>query len=138
MSEGKKADKQLFGRLAERMKRSKRFELAVYASLIGMAVLLYVFALGGDGGAKRADNSASGIEARLEQVLSEIRGVGEVRVMVVQNESSSGSDGGAGSVSGVIVVAEGASDMAVKMALIYAVRAALGIEQSRIEIFEMR
>lgn len=126
---------QLLGKLAERMRQNKRFEVFVYVALIGMAALLYVCSTGGEsinlGGA--GTTSETGTEKRLERVLSEINGAGDVRVMITYETVEDGSE----RVAGVIVVAEGAANMSVKMDLIYAVRAVLGIEQNRIEIFEM-
>jgi len=102
------------------------------------------------------------LEERLEEILSRIKGVGEVSVMISEENSGTkvfgyDTDGknkktvilSAGgtetalvkeqkepSIRGVIVVAEGGGNIKVKEALLRAVRAAAGIEPHKIEVFE--
>ena len=102
------------------------------------------------------------IEEKLEEILSQIKGAGKVSVMVseenngrkifgydVQGEdkktvtlSQSGGETAlvaeekVPNVKGVIVVADGGGNIKVKEALLRAVRAVLGIEPHKIEVFE--
>jgi hypothetical protein len=81
------------------------------------------------GGAQEAGGSATQLERRMESVLSCVEGAGKVRVLV--NETPQGT------VHGVLVVAQGADDLRVAMALERAVRALLNIESEQIEILGM-
>lgn len=79
------------------------------------------------------------LEQRMEAVLESVRGAGRVRVMVNSTEIRDVfSDGSSAQVVGVLVVAEGADDLKVAMALQQAVQTLLGIEASRIEILDMK
>jgi len=76
--------------------------------------------------------SSTGIETELERrltkVLSQVENVGSLQVMVTEDES--------GRPEGVLIVAEGASDISVCLNLQYAVQTLLGVECSRIEIIQ--
>lgn len=72
---------------------------------------------------------ASDTEARLERVLSEVEGAGEVRAMVLEEN---------GNVRGVLVVAEGADDVMVRLRLQNAVRTLWGMENCEIDVVPMR
>ena len=106
------------------------------------------------------------VEERLEETLSCIRGAGKVQVMItydtgaqvvpaMRTEVQSSTQESAGTetatlndealvltekapaVRGVIVIAEGAADIAVKLRLQSAVQTVLGIDPGCIEVFEM-
>lgn len=71
--------------------------------------------------------SASEAENRISRVLSTIEGAGKVEVAVYYEESVP---------CGAVVVAQGASDVAVQLRLISAVTTLLGLDQSRVAIYE--
>lgn len=71
---------------------------------------------------------ATQLEARLERVLASVEGAGAVRAMITERD---------GEVLGVLVVAEGAADVGVRLELLRATRALLDVELSRIEVVEM-
>lgn len=106
-------------------------------------------------------------EARLEEALTTIRGAGKVKVMLMSTDSSdplqaestentsffgagtmpaeaskddviASQNGGTDTICGVIVIAEGAGDIAVRINLQNAVKTVLGIDASCIEVFEMK
>lgn len=136
--------------------------------IIGVIILGIIFMTAfqdTDGAQKEVDSGDSVTEAqeeRLEKILSEIEGAGEVGVMITykdtgekdiayeKSENSSGYDEKAvmadGSpliiretgpaVMGVIVIADGADDVKVKKALTEAVAAALGVEVHKICIYK--
>lgn len=73
-------------------------------------------------------NSSTGIvqteqEQRLAAILTRIEGVGDVEVMISEEEQK-----------GVLVVAEGANNLGVCLRLQYAIQTLLGTEAIRIEI----
>ena len=81
-----------------------------------------------------ADNS--GVKMQLERILSDIDGVGEVSVMIsTENPSTEQKEE---SVQSVLVVAEGGKNSEVKEKIIRAVKAALGVETHKIEVFERK
>ncbi len=73
-------------------------------------------------------------QIRLEKILSDIENVGKVSVMI----ASSNSEEGEKSVQSVLVVAEGGDNSVVREKIIRAVKAALGIESHKIEVFERK
>lgn len=75
----------------------------------------------------RQEAAASTEESRISQVLSAIHGAGEVEVAVYYEEAVP---------CGAVVVASGAGDVGVQLRLISAVTTLLGIDQSRVAVFE--
>ena len=81
-------------------------------------------------------------ERRLEQILSEIKGVGAARVMITYQEEEpvaslySGEKRKSPKVEGVIVTAEGAKDIIVKSSIINAVSALFDIPAANVMVFE--
>lgn len=73
------------------------------------------------------ESSASTEESRISRVLSAIDGAGKVEVAVYYEESVP---------CGAVVVAQGASDVAVQLRLVSAVTTLLGIEQERVAVYE--
>ena len=106
--------------MAKRLKGARRLELFLIVAALA-AVLLISMKTPGIG-------NISPMEARMERALSAIDGAGRVNVLI--NESD-------GCILGVLVVAEGADDLAVRMRLMSAVKATLGVEISQIEIVDM-
>ena len=88
---------------------------------------------------------------RLEEILKQIRGVGEVKVMITYDTSGTeetptsvfsdtttiNSQTTRPEVIGVVIVAENAGDIEVQMDLIRAAQTALGISADRVEVFDM-
>jgi len=72
--------------------------------------------------------TATELETRLEATLSCVEGAGQVRVLV--NEGETG-------VLGVLIVAEGAQDLRVRLELEQAAHSILGVELERIEVLRM-
>lgn len=178
-------------RLRRKLRTDRRTAWLLYGGLASLAVLLYAAGLRGEhrtvqrdtaGVSSCGEDLAVTTEARLQQVLSCIRGAGKVEVMITyetgkeivtamttntntsSSESRSGSDtnlssqmneisqpatrsGEDGSepivlyekepeIRGVIVVAEGAADVAVRLDLQRAVCAVLDVPISAVEVFE--
>lgn len=180
--------------LAQAMKRNKKLEVAVYVALLAAAALLYISTFNTGSKEQTADAALQQdtstvtqgerqVEERLEEILSCIRGAGDVRVMVIydtstqivpamsvdtqtstsqttnqsgqtvnqdQSESqtpvtvSGSQEDGAlvltekqPEIRGVIVVAQGAADISVRLNLQSAVQTVLGIGAQNISVFEM-
>ncbi len=73
------------------------------------------------------------IEQEAEQILSKIDGVGKADVMISYENAEKTNQ-----IRGVLVVAEGGGDYAVKEKIIRALRAALGTDVHKIEVFERK
>ncbi len=101
--------------------------LSALALLLIFAVwrIFYTDADGGDGAVAVGSDS----EQRLCALLGEIDGVGNVRVMICEDE-----DG----VESVVVVCEGANDLKVNMDIREAVSAALGTDEKSVKIYLMK
>ena len=99
----------------------------------GSAPLLLLFAVWqifyGDKEESQVSAVGSESEQRLCALLSEIDGVGEVRVMICEDENGAES---------VVVVCEGANDLRVNMDIREAVSAALGTDEKSVKIYLMK
>ena len=76
-------------------------------------------------------DDASAEEVRLARVLSAIEGAGQVDVAIYHTQTE-----GASVPCGAVVVADGAGDMAVRLRLSRAVVTLLGVDASRVEVFQ--
>lgn len=85
-------------------------------------------ALIGIGGTGSGAQDVSALEARLERVLKRVEGAGDVSVMAIESN---------GEVTGVLIVAQGAADMKVRLTLQNAVKTLLGIDNAQIDIVRM-
>lgn len=175
--------KTVFAALAERLQRNKKLEIAVYAMLALLAVIIFFSsknahkdnsgrdnAVGSEAASQSFQDEAS-VETRLKSILSKIDGVGAIDVMVTYDTTSelvpamdtdistsadsssqrsypvTVSGGGEENpvvlkqvqpkIRGVIVVAQGAENIAVKVKLIAAVSTVLGISQECVDVFSM-
>ena len=88
------------------------------------------------------EDARTDLERRMEDVLGNIAGAGKVRVLVTEQASESHvyqpGDADQARVQGVLIVAEGAGSLRVRLELERAVRALLDVELADIEIVEMR
>ena len=110
--------------LREKLRGARGLEWLLLLVAVCVAALALTRAGGGSGAAQPTE-----LEARLERVLSAVEGAGEVRAMVAE-------EGGA--VTGVVIVATGAEDVGVRLSLMQAARALLGVELDQIEVIQMR
>lgn len=79
--------------------------------------------------------------AEAERILSEIKGVGNVRVMISGKEKEKSaflSDEDNSLSEGVLIVADGGGDSRVREKIIRAAGAALGVDPHKIQVFERK
>lgn len=110
--------------------KMKDMVIKIIALLIIAAVALLsfdVFTQSKDGRKQILDEDG-GTETALCKILTDIKGVGEVDVMLQYDEEDQ--------VTGVIVTAEGAGDPIVRNDLVNAVRAVFNIPVSSVTVFE--
>lgn len=99
-----------------------------------------------DGGSEytsvKAETLATNEERRLEEILSEIKGVGAAKVMITYQERDnsaslySSEKVNSPKVEGVIVTAEGANEIIVRSSIIDAVSALFDIPAANVMVFE--
>ena len=179
--------KSVFSAFSELMERNRYVKYGIYGLAVIIALTLFLLPRGMDSCRKNKTAppvpaqddgkiseqlTAEQLETKLEKILSEIRGAGQVNVMITydntseivcaEESESSENETGSNSVSrpakvsgssgespiilterrpdirGVIVIAEGAADLSVKTTLMLAVSTVLGIEKSRVEVFQMK
>ncbi|MGI5900220.1 MAG: hypothetical protein ACOX8S_09920 [Christensenellales bacterium] len=123
-------------KMFEKLKKIKNGEWILLLFAVG--ILLVYFSSGGSGASGNAD------EARLAKVLSGIEGAGNVQVFISYNEQegsvyafSSDEKKTEGSIKGVVIVASGAGDAAVRLRLAEAARVALGVDAAAVSVYKM-
>lgn len=119
--------------MLEKLKKNPKLKdlaIKVIAILIILSVALLsfdVFTQTKDGRKQIIDDDG-GTEAQLCNILTDIKGVGDVDVMLQYGENDQ--------ITGVIVTAEGADDPVVRNNLVNAVRAVFNISVSSVMVFE--
>lgn len=119
-----------------KLKTVKHIELIIIIAVCTIALLVYLGI--SDKEEKNSDaylptysgeNSESdALESRLQSILSGIEGVGKCSVMIGYNDE--------GEAEGVVIVAQGAGDIKVKLRIIDAVCALLPISGENIKIYK--
>lgn len=79
-------------------------------------------------------HTASQEERRIAEVLSAISGAGKVEVVLFYSQPDPGESAVP---TGAVVVAEGASDLSVRLNLIRAMRTLLGLSENAVDVFAM-
>ncbi len=143
--------------LTDKMKRVKGAEWAMLLIVLGLAGSLLLSSgtslFGGTGtgtgtGAQPSQSTSDALEARLSSVLSSMEGAGRVEVVIHYEKSvqasstswldtSSSSPEADGEPVGVVVVAEGADDIWVRLELARAVQTLLRLDADAVEVFKM-
>ena len=106
-----------------------------------LAALIVIMAFSGD---SKGRSGTTDLEVRIGSTLSEMEGVGKVRVVIrtrmqsVQSNSFSSQNHGEEVPCGVIAVAEKANDPVVRMKLIHALCALLGLDAAEVEVVSMK
>lgn len=119
--------------MLEKLKKDPKMKdlaIKLIAVLIIAAVALLsfdVFTQNKDGRKQIIDDDG-GTEAALCEILTDIKGVGDVDVMLQYDENDQ--------ISGAIVTAEGAEDPVIRNNLVNAVRAVFNIPVSSVMVFE--
>ena len=91
-----------------------------------------------DNSTQSTDEIQSSLERRLQNILENVEGVGEVKVMLMTEEQQGIYRSGETEVRGVLVAAEGASDPVVVQKIQQAVMALFQIEAHKIKIMKMK
>ncbi|MCQ2602423.1 MAG: hypothetical protein MJ193_00705 [Clostridia bacterium] len=117
----------------EKVAKIKNIKLLVILFIIAIALLIYSTIK--EKTAKTAmmvasvETTMDADETRLANILESIKNAGEVKTIITQKD---------GNIVGVVIVAEGADDIAVRIKLIDATATALGIDKNIINVYKMK
>lgn len=120
------AEKKIFAnsKLFQKLKNIKHIEIIVAVIFAVIIMLIYMSSL--DDNKSSKNSQGTNLEVRLESILSDIDGAGNVSVLI--NTSSDET------IDGVIVVASGAENIGVRLNILRAVETVLKIPTAQIEI----
>ncbi len=133
-------------KIIDKIFRDKKVNSVIYI-ILAVGILMLVFANSRGSSTSYPQAAAkTGEEISLKQetetILSRIDGVGEVDVMIACYSSDANTASLTSSpepdIQSVLVVAEGGNNSGVRETIIRAVKAALGVEPHRIEVFERK
>lgn len=122
MSDGKK----WFEKISwfEKIKNIKHFEIII-AVIFGIIIFL-IYLSSTNSTQNNTQSTQTEFETRLSSILDDIEGAGKVSVFVNTNENDV--------VTGIIVVASGASQIKVKLDMLKAIQTVLSVPTANIEI----
>ena len=141
----------LVGGIREKMKRVKGAEWAMLLIVLGLVGSLLLSPGGTLLGGSEQSPAPSGavsdaLEDRLSRVLSSMEGVGRVEVVIHYSQPAAragtwldtqSQDQAEGEPLGVVVVAEGAGDLRVRLEISRAVQTLLRLSADAVEVFSM-
>lgn len=128
-----------------KVKTIKNIEIIIGVVIICIVVLIYSTVtskpesnkISGLSDNKSYGENATELEMRLGEILSEIDGAGRVSVMISQETCEDGASAeGQIKASGVVIVADGADNVMVRMNLITATKTLLDVDADAIQIFD--
>ena len=120
--------------LLKKLRGIKNIRLIAAIFIIAIALLIYSsVATGNASRAADSDVSSSEMdaeEARLASVLRGLEGVGRVETMITRDADDE--------IVGIIVIAEGAEDIAVRLRLLSAATTAKGVDDKIVNVYTMK
>ncbi len=120
--------------LLKKLRGIKNIRLIAAIFIIAIALLIYSsVATGNASRAADSDVSSSEMdaeEARLASVLRGLEGVGRVETMITRDADDE--------IVGIIVIAEGAEGIAVRLRLLSAVTTAMGVDDKIVNVYTMK
>lgn len=119
--------------VVKKIKGIKNIRLIAAIFIIAVAILIYSTVAAADsvGTASQTEQSASmdDEESRLAAILGGLDGVGEVEVMMTRRDDE---------IVGVLVLAEGAEDIAVMLRILSATTTAMGVDKGIVDVYAMK
>lgn len=119
--------------VVKKIKGIKNIRLIAAIFIIAVALLIYSTVAAADsvGTASQTEQSASmdDEESRLAAILGGLDGVGEVEVMMTRRDDE---------IVGVLVLAEGAEDIAVMLRILSATTTAMGVDKDIVDVYAMK
>jgi len=119
--------------MKEAMEKIRGMKGGIFLIILCLCALLCLLAPldGGKGGEDMTDE-----ERRISRALSAIAGAGECRI-ILHYAGDDYSFGGKSAPAGAMILARGARDIGVRLQLMQAAEALLGLPPERVEIFPM-
>ena len=112
----------------------KNIRLIAAIFIIAVALIIYSNVAADRAAADRTagapETSMDSDESRLAGILEGLEGVGRVETMITRGED--------GEVVGIIVIAEGAEDIATRLRLLSAVTTAMGVDKQIVNVYTMK
>lgn len=130
--ERKTASKQEGGGLLKKLKGIKNLQIIAVVFIIAVALIIYstVMTAKNKSDVKTSANAVmTSEEQRLSSILSNIDGAGRVETMITQQD---------GKIVGVLVIAEGADSITVRLRLMDATVTALGVDKSLVNVYSRK
>lgn len=120
-------------RLSEVLKRDKKIITLAVALVVLIVIAVVLFGNSSDilssVNSETSESEMTESETKLKNILSEIDGVGESRVLINESDDA---------VIGVVIVCEGANNLMTRSDIINAVCVALNVKRSVIAIYCMK
>ena len=121
------------GGIFKKLKGIKNLQIIVVIFIIAVALIIYSTVMTSKDAKVNGDTSAGSVmtsdEQRLSAILSNIVGAGKVDAMITTDD---------GRITGVLVIADGASDITVRLRLLDATATALGVSKSIVNVFSRK
>lgn len=118
--------------LIKKLKGIKNLQIIVVIFIIAIALIIYSTVMTTKN-VQSADSSVSTVmtsdEQRLSAILSNIVGAGKVDAMITASD---------GKITGVLVIADGAKDITVRLRLLDATATALGVSKDIVNVFSRK
>lgn len=119
----------------KKLKGIKNIQVIVAIFIIAVALLIYSSVATRNAAEKGANSygqsaSMDDEERKLASILGGIEGAGRVETMITRDENDV--------VVGVLVIAEGADDIAVMLKLLAAATTAMGVDKSIVDVYTMK
>ena len=117
-------------KIISKLRGIKNIQIVVALIIIAVALIIYSNVISKTKTTSKSESLAASVmtdeELRLSNVLSSIDGAGDVSVMISKVGDS---------IVGVIVIAEGAKDISVRLRLLDATSTALGVDKSVVNVY---
>ena len=133
--------------IVEKCKKIKGFEIicALVIAVIAISIYFSVNAITSKTNQPQQQPSSqtqSGLVGEIQEILSDIDGVGECQVLITYKSGQDSQEVGAlnstDNIQGVVVVAKGGNDAYARIKIVNALCTLLKIDANNIQIFEMK
>ena len=120
--------------MLKKIRGIKNIRLIAAIFIIAVALIIYSNVAADRAAADRTagapETSMDSDESRLAGILEGLEGVGRVETMITRGEDDE--------VVGIIVIAEGAEDIATRLRLLSAVTTAMGVDKQIVNVYTMK
>lgn len=119
--------------IIKKIKGIKNIRIIAAIFIIAVALLIYSSVATGNAARTASSDEQSAEmdedESRLASILEGLEGVGRVETMITREDDT---------IVGILVIAEGAEDIAVRLRLLSAVTTAMGVDKQIVNVYTMK